>query len=52
MIGYVANNDYTKSALTSAASEIKDRIHGVAQAEYVLYLERYADIQFAIGRLI
>ena len=51
-IGYVANNDYTKSALTSAASEIKDRIHGVAQAEYVLYLERYVDIQFAIGRLI
>ena len=51
-IGYVANNDYTKSALTSAASEIKDRINGVAHAEYVLYLERYVDIQFAIGRLI
>lgn len=51
-IGYVANSDYTKYYLTSSASEIKDRIHGVASAEYVLYLERYANIQFAIGRLV
>ena len=51
-IGYVANSDYTKYYLTSSAFEIKDRIQGVASAEYVLYLERYADIQFAIGRLV
>lgn len=51
-IGYVANKDYTKSALTSSASEIKDRIQVVAQAEYLLYLERYADMQFAIARLV
>ena len=51
-IGYVANSDYTKYWMTSSASELKDGILGVAQAEYVLYLDRYADIQFAIGRII
>ena len=38
--------------MTSSASELKDGIQGVAHAEYVVYLDRYADIQFAIGRIV
>lgn len=51
-IGYVANNDYTKYELTSKASKLKGKMKDTAQAEYLLYLDRYAEIQFAIGRLI
>ena len=51
-MGYVANNDYTKHELTSSASQLKDEIPGIAQGEYLLYLERYAEVQFAIGRII
>ncbi|WP_295603193.1 HIRAN domain-containing protein [uncultured Methanobrevibacter sp.] len=50
--GYVANNDYTKHELTSLASQLKDEIPDIAQGEYLLYLERYAEVQFAIGRII
>ena len=50
-IGYVANNDYTKYELTSSASEIQDKIQNIGQGSYLLYLERYADIQFPIGRI-
>ena len=50
--GYVANNDYTKHELTSSASQLKDEILDIAQGEYLLYLERYAEVQFAIGRII
>ena len=46
-IGYVANSEYTKYERTSSASELKNEIQSVAQAEYVVYLDRYADIQFA-----
>ena len=51
-IGYVANNLYTKSELTSSASELQDKLQNTAQGSYLLYLERYADIQFPIGRII
>ena len=51
-IGYVANNTYTKSELTSSASELQDKIQNTAQGSYLLYLERYAAIQFPIGRII
>ena len=51
-MGYVANNDYTKHELTSLASQLKDEIPDIAQGEYLLYLERYAEVQFAIGRII
>ena len=51
-IGYVANKDYTCFELTSSASGLKDKIEGNAQGEYLFYLERYADIQFSIGRII
>lgn len=51
-IGYVANSDHTKFELTSSASELKDKIHDTAQGEYLLYLDRYTKIQFAIGRII
>ena len=51
-IGYVANNTYTKSELTSSASELQDKIQNTAQGSYLVYLERYADIQFSIGRII
>ena len=50
--GYVANSDATKSDLTSSASLLQSEIPGEVRAEYLLYLERYADIQFAIGRII
>ena len=51
-IGYVANNIYTKSELTSSASELQDKIQNTAEASYLLYLDRYADIDFPIGRII
>lgn len=51
-IGYVANKDYTKYELTSLASELQDKIEDNAQGEYSLYLDRYANIQFNIGRII
>ena len=50
-IGYVANNDYTKYELTSSASELQDKIQNTAEAYYLFYLDRYADIQFPIGRI-
>jgi hypothetical protein len=51
-IGYVANSDNTKFELTSSASELQDKIENVAQGSYLLYLERYAEIQFSIGRIV
>lgn len=51
-IGYVANSDYTKFELTSSASELQDKISDVSQGEYLVYLNRYAEIQFNIGRII
>ena len=51
-IGYVANKDYTKSELTSSASELKDKISNISQGTYLVYLDRYADIQFSIGKLV
>ncbi len=51
-IGYVANKDYTKFELTSSAGELKDKIEGTAQGTYLFYLERYAKIQFNVGRII
>ena len=51
-MGYVANNDYTKHELTSSASQLKDEIPDKAHGEYLLYLERYVEVQFAIGRII
>lgn len=51
-IGFVANKNYTKCELTSSASQLKDEIENVAKAEYLFHLERYADIQFSIGRII
>lgn len=51
-IGYVANKDYTKYELTSSASELKDKIEGTAQGEYLFYLDRYASIQFNIARIV
>ncbi|WP_407375195.1 HIRAN domain-containing protein [Methanobrevibacter sp.] len=49
-IGYVANNDYTKSDLTSSASELN--VSETAEGSYLCYLDRYADIQFAVARLV
>ena len=51
-VGYVANNSYTKSELTSSASELQDKIPDTADGCYLLYLDRYADVQFRIGRII
>ena len=51
-IGYVANKDYTKFELTSSASELQDKIDDVAQASYLFYLDRYAEIQFHIARIV
>ncbi len=51
-IGYVANSDSTKHELTSKASELKDKIEDTTQAKYLLYLKRYSDIEFHIGRII
>lgn len=51
-IGYVANKDYTKFELTSSVSELQDKIEDVVQAEYLFYLDRYAGIQFSIGKII
>ena len=51
-IGYVANNDHTKFEMTSSASQLCDEVRDVAQAEYLIYLDRYSDIQFHIARII
>ena len=51
-IGYVANSDYTKYELTSSASELKDKIPDDADGEYLLFMDRYADIHFLVGRII
>ena len=51
-IGYVANKEYTKFKLTSSASELQDKFQDVARAEYLFYLDRYADIQFNIGKVL
>ena len=51
-IGYVANNDNTKYELTSSASELQDKIEDTTQGSYLFYLDRYAEIQFNIGRII
>ena len=52
-VGYVANNDYTKFELTSAASELQDKIENVSQGEFLVYLLRptdpeYSDMQFIL----
>ena len=51
-IGYVANKDHTKSELTSSASELQDEIDDTAQGSYLFFLDRYAEIQFHIGRIV
>ncbi len=51
-IGYVANRDYTKFELTSSASELRDEIGDISQGSYLFYLDRYAEIQFSIGRIV
>ena len=51
-IGYVANNNSTAYEGTSLASQLKDKVQKEAKAEYLIYLDRYAEIQFHIGRLI
>ena len=51
-IGYVANSDNTKYELTSSASELKDKIPDAARGEYLLFMDRYADIHFLVGRII
>lgn len=50
-VGYVANSPATKYAMTSSASELKGRLHDAACGEYLLYLSRYADIDFHIGKI-
>lgn len=49
-IGYVANNDYTKFEMTSSASQLN--IADTAEASYLCYLDRYADVQFSIARMV
>ena len=51
-IGYVANSSYTKYEMTSSASELQDKFSNISRAEFLLYLNRYADIRFAIGRIV
>ena len=51
-IGYVANSNYTKSELTSSASELQDKIQNTAEGIYLLSLQRYSNIPFIIGRII
>lgn len=56
-VGYVANNSYTKSELTSSASQLKDRIGDVADAEFLCILYKSTEFQFYnkefyIGRII
>ena len=51
-IGYVANSDYAKFELTSSASELQDRFDDSAEGCYLFYLDRYAAVQFSIGRII
>ena len=51
-IGYIANNNYTKFELTSAASELQDEIEDIVDGSYLFYLYRYSEIQFTIGRVL
>lgn len=51
-VGYVANSNSTAYEGTSLASQLKDKIQKEARAEYLIYLDRYSEIQFHIGRLI
>ena len=51
-VGYVANNNFTAYEGTSLASQLKDKVQKEAKAEYLIYLDRYSEIQFHIGRLI
>lgn len=51
-IGYVANKDYTKYELTSSASQLQDKIDDDTQGSYLFFLDRYAEIQFHIARII
>lgn len=51
-VGYVANKSSTKYELTSSASELQDKFKNACDGEYLFYLERYADIQFHIGRIV
>ena len=51
-IGYVANKDHTKFELTSLASQLQGKIENDALGEYLFYLDRYAEIQFHIARII
>ena len=38
--------------LTSQASELKNKIPDICEAEYLFYLDRYAEIQYHIARII
>lgn len=51
-VGYVANSENTKHPMTSSASELQGRFQDTAQGRYMFHLERHADVQFHIGRLI
>ncbi len=51
-IGYVANSANTKYAGSSSASELKNSFLDNCEARYLLYLQRYAKIQFSIGRIV
>lgn len=51
-IGYVANKDYTRFDMTSSAFELKDKFQDSARAEYLIYLEKYEEIQFSIARFL
>lgn len=51
-IGYVANSDYTAHELTSKASGLQDKLPKVTKTEYLLYLDRYGEMKFYIGRIL
>lgn len=51
-VGYVANSTHTRYEMTSTASELKGKIMDNTQAEYLCYLQRYADVQFHIARIV
>ena len=51
-IGYVANSKRTTHELTLSASELQSELKDGDKVEYVLHLERYADVQFHIGRIV
>ena len=43
----------TKSTFNNKQGTIvQDKIEDIAQGSYLLYLDRYADIQFHIGRIV